>query len=133
MTIDEYKVYYIDFVQDILGPAVKRANGDLKLQADPARQARYENLKNGLLILGMVSFIESNFLQRAQIKSLRKFEPCLPPLPAKVNATHVSCYLYIRDCVAHDPSAKLLPPGLNTTGFCAAVNSCAFPWVLSAM
>ena len=57
MTLDEYRRFYVDFVLTILGPAVKReANADPKLEADGARQGEYENLKNGLVVLALVSF-----------------------------------------------------------------------------
>lgn len=129
MTLDEYKRFYIDFVVTVLDPAVKReASCDLKLQADPARQAEYENLKNGLVILALVSFIESNFLTKQQMRQLRQFRSCTSPMPTSINPTHISCFIYIRDCIAHGPSAQLLSNGLNTESFLSVIKSGQFPW-----
>lgn len=129
MTVEEYKRFYVDFVLTILNPAVaQEVSNDPVLRSNPARQAEYQNLVGGLVILALVSFVESNFLSTAQLKSLRNFAGCAPPLPSKVNLTHLSCFVYIRDCFAHDPSGQLLSGGTNTTQFLAALQSGAFPW-----
>jgi hypothetical protein len=129
MTREEYSRFYVDFIVTILGPSVKReANCDLKLQSDLKRQAEYENQKNGLVVLALVSFIESNFLQKADLKQLRQFQAPQTVLPPTVNAAHLSCFIFLRDCFAHNPAAVLLGPGTNTSAFTAAVTTGTFPW-----
>ena len=52
MKFEDYKRFYVDFIETILGPSVLREmNCDLKLAADEKRQAEYENQKNGLIVL----------------------------------------------------------------------------------
>ena len=132
MDIADYRRFYIDFVVTILGPSVKReATCDIKLAADVARQEVYENQKNGLVILALVSLIEANFLTKAQLKELRGFSASPSGVPVAINPLHLASFVYIRDCFAHSPFAKLLPSGPNTSAFLAAVRSRAFPWASS--
>ena len=129
MTQSEYAAYYIRFLVTTLGPAVKReAKNDEGLQKDAALQADLENKKNGLIVLTLVSFIESNFLTKPDLKLLRQFQPPTTAIAPSINITHLSCFIYLRDCFAHDPNAVLLGAGTNTSSFCAAVFSGAFPW-----
>jgi hypothetical protein len=131
MTLDEYRRYYTDFIITILGPSVNReAHCDLKLQKDSKRQAELENWKNGIIVVELVSFIESNFLQKSALKKLRQFGVLGAMLPSPVNQTHLSCFIYLRDCFAHSPTGVLLGPGANTSGFIGAVASGAFPWAM---
>ena len=131
MTQAEYATYYIHFIVTILGPSVNReAHNNLGLQADLVLQADLENKKNGLVVLTLVSFIESNFLTKADLKLLRQFQAPTTPLPSAVNAAPLSSFIYLRDCFAHNPSGVLLGAGTNTSSFCAAVASGAFPWAI---
>lgn len=130
MNIDEYGNWYIRFLLTAIGPAVKReAANDQKLAADSAMQADFENKKNGLMVLALVSIIESNFLTKSDLKALRNFNAPSTKLPTSVNQLHLSGFVYLRDCFSHNPSGKILSSGKNTTSFCAAVASGAFPWV----
>lgn len=71
MTQSEYAAYYIRFLVTTLGPSVKReAHNDEGLQNDLALQADLENKKNGLIVLALVSFIESNFLTKKRFETL---------------------------------------------------------------
>jgi hypothetical protein len=128
MTLSDYSFWYIRFLLTAIGPAVRReAANDFKLASDPALQADFENKKNGLMVLGLVSIIESNFLTKPDLKALRKFRMPSVALPASVNQSHLSCFIYLRDCFAHNPSGKLLRSGRNTSSFCSAVSSGTFP------
>ena len=129
MTKSEYAAYYIRFIVTVLGPAVNReAHNDQGLMSDPALQADLENKKNGLIVLTLVSFIESNFLPKADLKLLRQFQAPAQALPSTLNQLHISCFIYLRDCFAHNPTGALLGAGINTAAFTAAVASGAFPW-----
>ena len=129
MTQDEYTEYCIRFLVTTLGPAVKReAHSDQGLRADQALQADLENKKNGLIVLSLVSFIESNFLTKPTLKLLRQFHAPTTPIPASVNPKHLSCFIYLRDCFAHNPNAVLLGTGANTTSFITAISDGSFSW-----
>ena len=129
MTKYEYANYYINFIVTTLGPAVKReAQNDQGLAADTALEADLENKKTGLIVLALVSFIESNFFTKNDMRLLRKFQEPIDALPSTVNATHLSSFIYLRDCFAHNPMGVLLGPGPNTSAFCTAVTSGLFCW-----
>lgn len=129
MNITEYSNWYIRFLLTAIGPAVRReAANDHRIAADPAMQADFENKKNGLMVLALVSIIESNFLTKSDLKALRNFNAPSTTLPTSVNQLHLSGFIYLRDCFAHNPSGKLLSSGHNTSAFCAAVSSGTFPW-----
>jgi hypothetical protein len=129
MTQSEYAAYYIRFLVTTLGPSVKReAHNDEALQNDLALQADLENKKNGLIVLALVSFIESNFLTKTDLKLLRQFQAPSTVIPPSVNTAHLSSFIYLRDCFAHNPDAVLLGAGTNTSAFSTAVASGAFPW-----
>jgi hypothetical protein len=130
MTIQEYSAYYTDFLVTTLGPAVKReADSDIGLKNDQARQVDLENKKNGLIVLLLVAFIESNFLKKPVLTELRQFKAPKTGIPNSVDPLHLSCFVYLRDCFAHDPQAVLLPGGQNTTDIKNAVSKGLFPWV----
>jgi hypothetical protein len=129
MDIANYRSYYIRFIVTTLAPSVKRAvNNDPEVANNPVFVADLENWKNGLCILALVAFIEANFLSSIQIKLLRKFQAPLPQLPQAVNLTHLSCFIYMRDCFAHDPNGLLFPGQQNTNNFLAAISGGKFAW-----
>lgn len=129
MTLEEYRSYYIRFLVTIIGPSVKReAHNEPALASDLPLQVDLENKKTGLMVLTLVSLIEANFLSKQDMRALRSFTVPPTPLPASVALDHLASCIYIRDCVAHNPSGVLLPPGQNTTAFIAAVAGRAFPW-----
>ena len=124
MTLADYRTYYLDLILGTLGGnhahlAITDETGDAT-----ERSARY---RRGLTVLALVSLIESNFLSKQDLKTLRKFEVPIT-FPSKVNSTHLACYIYVRDCFAHNPEALLLPQGTNTTGFLLALQSGHFPF-----
>lgn len=129
MNITEYSNWYIRFLLTAIGPAVQReAANDPKLTTDSIMKADFENKKNGLMVLALVSIIESNFLTKSDLKALRNFNPPSTTIPTSVNQAHLSGFIYLRDCFAHNPSGKILGSGQNTTSFCSAVASDTFPW-----
>jgi hypothetical protein len=73
----------------------------------------------------MIAFIESNFLSKSQMKSLRKFEE-IGGIPNSINQYTLSCFIYLRDAIAHNPRVELLPSGCNTDAFVRAVNEHKF-------
>lgn len=124
MTPANYRAYYLDLILGTLGSnrahfAITDETGDAT-----ARSVRY---RSGLTVLALVSLMEANFLSKQELKAIRNFGT-LSTLPPRVDPAHLSCYVYIRDCFAHNPEAPLLPPGNNTAGFLAAVQSGRFPF-----
>ena len=123
MNVTEYNEFYLDLKLGVLGG--NRAHFSI---TDPLEEksTQVRNSLCGLRVLVLVSFIESNFLSRAAMKSLRRFDIPLG-LPNAVIPAHLSSFIYIRDCFAHGPTAQLLSSGRNTQRFVAAVDSGAFP------
>lgn len=124
MTATHYRAYYLDLILGTLGGnhahfAITDETGE-----SAVRSARY---RSGLVVLALVSLIEANFLSRQDLKTVRNFG-APPSLPLSINPTHLACYVYVRDCFAHNPEAPLLTPGSNTTGFQTAVQSGCFPF-----
>lgn len=129
MTKSEYAKYYTEFIATTLKSAIEReANIDTKLRGNPALRSDLENKKNGLIVLALVAFIESNFLSKPDLRLLRSYQLPTASLPASINPIHLSSFIYLRDCFAHNPSGVLLSPGTNTTSFCSAVSNGGFPW-----
>jgi hypothetical protein len=129
MTLDEYRSYYIRFLVTIIGPSVNReSHNDPEFSTNLSLQADLENKKNGLMVLTLVSFIEANFLSKKDMRALRSFTAPETPLPGLVNLHHLAGCVYLRDCIAHNPSGTLLPEGQNTTAFIAAIADGTFPW-----
>lgn len=129
MNKSEYAEYYLGFLLTTIGSSVKReANNDSGLKNNIAQQMTYENKKNALLILSLVSFIESNFITKADFKLLRQFKtPSVLP-PISINCINLSCFIYLRDCFAHNPDGVLLGSGVNTTNFCNSISTGVFPF-----
>lgn len=127
MTIEEYRNWYIRFLITTIGPSVKReANNDQKLASDQLMLTDFENKKNGIMILLLVSILESNFLTREDLRNLRNFETSTTVLPISINQHHLSCFIYLRDCFAHNPSGIALNDGNNTRCFRLALESGTF-------
>ena len=125
MTLPEYRRYYLDLTLGILGG--NHAHFAITMPAEIKRKADYDNYRAGLIVLALVSLIEANFLSKSDLKALRNFQPASGVTTA-VDQLHLSGFIYLRDCFAHNPIANLLPPGPNTTAFLAAVAAGTFPF-----
>lgn len=124
MNTQQYRKYYLDLILGTLGG--NQTHFDLTDETGEA-SARSTLYRGGLKVLALVSLIEANFLSKKDLKAIRNFgKPT--NIPSGVNRIHLSCYTYIRDCFAHNPEAKLLTPGSNTTGFLLAIQSGQFPY-----
>jgi hypothetical protein len=124
MNLQQYRTYYLDLILGTLGG--NRTHFDLTDETGDAR-TRSTLYLGGLTVLALVSLIEANFLSKQDLKAIRNFGTPTN-LPPSVNRIHLSCYTYIRDCFAHNPEAKLLTPGSNTTEFLSAIQSGQFPF-----
>ena len=125
MSVEDYRQYYLDLKQGVL--AGNHAHFKITMELDNPKNIIYKNYQRGLTVLALISLIESNFITKMQLKALRKFEE-VSTLNSKINQEHLSCYIYIRDCYAHNPFSKLLPEGTNTNKFIEAINSGNFPF-----
>ncbi len=125
MLIDDYRRYYIDLTQGVI--AGNYAHFQITMEKDDPKREVYENYQRGLTVLALVSLIESNFLDRVKMKALRKFET-VPDFNTAINQEHLSCYIYLRDCYAHNPFSRLLNSGSNTEKFKSTINSNNFPF-----
>ena len=125
MTLSEYRRYYLDLTLGILGG--NHAHFSITMPDDSTQKAEYDNYRRGLTVLALVSLAESNLITEADFKALRKFEPTAI-VPSTVNQTHLSGFIYLRDCVAHNPATTLLSGGKNTEAFLSAVASGQFPF-----
>ena len=118
----EYKQYYQLLTAGILGGN----EGNLAImQASNIDVSQFTNYRSGLIILSLVAFTESNFFEKSDFKLLRNFDT-VENFPIGVHQLHLSCYIYIRDCFAHNPKAVMFSGGRNTEGFKLAVNSGQF-------
>ena len=79
----------------------------------------------GTKISLMIAFIESNFIDTTQMKVLRKFKK-IEGIPSDIHQSLLSCFIYIRDCIAHNPKLILLSPGDNTDNFVRILNEGGF-------
>lgn len=59
------------------------------------------------------------------MRSLRNFEET-DSISDDINLTQLSCFIYIRDCIAHNPNILLLPEGNNTNSFIQTVSKGRF-------
>jgi hypothetical protein len=125
MTLAEYRRYYLELTLGVLGG--NHAHFDITMPDDTARKAKYDNYRRGLTVLALVSLAESNLITEGDFKALRKFEPTTG-IPSIVNQTHLSGFIYLRDCVAHNPDTNLLSGGKNTAAFASAIASGQFPF-----
>lgn len=125
MTLSEYQRYYIDLTQGVLGS--NHAHFSITMLED-TRKMEYDNYRRGLVVLALVSLAESNLITEGDFKALRKFQPAVT-IPATVNQVHLSGFIYLRDCVAHNPATTLLSGGKNTEAFLSVVASGQFPFV----
>jgi hypothetical protein len=122
MSVDEYRTYYLDLVLGTLGG--NHSHFEITDETGVASQ-QSNRYRNGLVVLALVSLLEANFFSPQDVRCLRNFG--VPAgFPANVDATHVACYLYIRDCFAHNPKGVLLSRGNNTSAFLGAVQSGRF-------
>ena len=126
MEIKEYREYYVDLMSGILGG--NRVHFNITRSEDDPKIAVYNNYRKGLLVLSLVSLIEANFVTKKQFKQLRNFIH-VPELNSSINQCHLSCFIYVRDCFGHNPSAKLLGEGDNTTEFKRALDKGNFEFV----
>ena len=122
VSFEEYKHHYLNFISSILG--IREQELDIRGISDGEKNEFY-NYSYGIKILYLVSFIESNFLTKQEFKQLRRFE-LIPNFDHNIQQRKLSCFIYIRDCVAHSPSIKLLPKGINTDAFIEIVEKGAF-------
>lgn len=132
MTLDEYKSLHQDLKLGVLCTNHSHFDALDKLNSE-RNIKKYNNYRAGILIFSLVSFIESNFLDSKKMKSLRKFEYVVG-LPSGVNQKHLSCFIYIRDCVAHNMFPKLFVSNTNsgaghTQKFIDSTNNGDFPFV----
>jgi len=125
MLINDYRGYYLDLTLGII--AGNHAHFQITMEPDDPKKVIYKNYQRGLTVLALVSLIESNFLNKKEMRALRKFE-AVPDLNSTINQDHLSCYIYLRDCYAHNPFSKLLTLGTNTDKFKATLNSNNFPF-----
>ena len=126
MEFEEYREYYLDLTLGTLGG--NRAHFNITRSEDDPKIAVYNNYRKGLLVLSLVSLIEANFVTKKQFKQLRNFIH-VPELNSSINQCHLSCFIYVRDCFGHNPSAKLLGEGDNTTEFKRALDKGNFEFV----
>jgi hypothetical protein len=126
MTLAEYRRFYLDLTLGVLGG--NHAHFAITMPYDTAQKAEYDNYRRGLLLLTLVSLAEANLISDSDFKALRKFEPATA-ISSTINQTHLSGFIYLRDCVAHNPATNLLSGGKNTAAFRAAVAAGQFPFV----
>jgi hypothetical protein len=120
MSVEEFRRYYLDLTLGALGG--NHAHFQITCGDDDSIKKEHDKYRRGLVVLALISFIESNFLNKQQIKDIRNFKT-VAGISSSINQTHLSCYLYLRDCYAHNPFSELLSSGLNTSGFIQAINS----------
>lgn len=125
MTLAEYRHYYLDLTLGILGG--NHGHLAITMPDDTTKKTEHDNYRRGLTVLTLVSLAESNLITEGDFKALRKFEPTTG-VPSVVNQTHLSGFIYLRDCVAHNPATTLLSGGKNTAAFVSAVSSDQFPF-----
>lgn len=125
MTLSEYRRYYLDLTLGILGG--NHAHFSITMPDHTTKKREYDNYRRGLIVLALVSLAESNLITKADFKALRKFQSAVA-VPSSVNQTHLSGFIYLRDCVAHNPATTVLSGGSNTAAFLAVVASGHFPF-----
>ncbi len=130
LNVDEYRKYYLDLTLGTFGG--NQAHFDCSYEVSNEREVAIEKsrkTRQRQIVFHLVSLIETEFLSHDDMRALRKFLT-LASVPAAVNSTHLSCFIYIRDCVGHHASAKLFAPTQpNTMCFANAVASGTFPHV----
>jgi hypothetical protein len=123
MTVEEYRSFYLDLTLGALGG--NRAHFEITDEKGPRRVA-YDSYRQGLVTLALVSLLESRFLTRGQIRCLRTFSP-VADLPRNIDQVQLSCFLYVRDCFAHNPFGEIFEAGRNTLVFEEYVRDGKFP------
>ena len=118
----DYKYYYNHYINSLLG--VREQEFD-SINLPEKDKKLFFNYATGTKILLMVAFIESNFLTSKKMKKLRKFE-VIDDIPNNIHQSHLSAFIYIRDCIAHNPRIELLPSGHNTDQFLQMINEGKF-------
>lgn len=125
IAFQEYKYYYNRYINSLLG--VREQEFDT-MDISEAEKRNFFNYATGTKVLLMVAFIESNFLTSSQMKKLRKFEE-IEGIPDNIHQSLLSSFIYIRDCIAHNPRIELLPSGQNTDEFLKIINEGKFHFV----
>lgn len=110
---EDYKYYYNRYINCVLG--VREQEFSI-MNVSEEEKRNFFNYATGTKLLLMVAFIESNFLTSSQMKKLRKFEE-IDGIPDNIHQSLLSSFIYIRDCIAHNPRIELLPSGQNTDEF----------------
>lgn len=128
MNVEEYRRYYLDLTLGTFGG--NHAHFVCSIEDISEREASLDTsrkMRQRQIVFHLISLIETEFIQR-DLKVLRNFSTS-STVPASVNSTHLSCFIYIRDCVGHHASAKLFASTQpNTIGFMDAITSGAFPY-----
>ncbi len=124
ISFEDYKHYYLHYVNRVLG--VREQEFDCTESSEEEKELFF-NYATGTKILLMVAFIESNFLTSSQMKRLRKFE-VIDEIPNNIHQSLLSSFIYIRDCVAHNPRIVLLSSGHNTDEFLRIINEGKFKY-----
>lgn len=125
ISFKEYKKYYLNYVDRLLG--IREQELDVMAVSDVERRM-YFNYVEGTRILLLVTFIETNFLEREQVRSLRNFEND-DSIATGIIQSELSCFYYVRDCVGHNPKMELFDSGGNTVAFLAECNANRFSCV----
>ena len=129
MNVEEYRRYYLDLTLGTFGG--NHAHFVCSIENITEREAAIDKsrrVRQRQIVFHLISLIETEFLSQDDMRALRKFST-VPSVPATVNSTHLSCFIYIRDCVGHHASAKLFASTQpNTIGFMNAITSGAFPY-----
>lgn len=128
MNVEEYRRYYLDLTLGTFGG--NHAHFVCSIENITEREAALDKsrkMRQRQIVFHLVSLIETEFIQ-GDMRVLRNFSTA-PTVPASVNSIHLSCFIYIRDCVGHHASAKLFASTQpNTIGFMNAITSGAFPY-----
>ncbi len=122
ISFEDYKYHYNNYINRVLG--VREQEFDIMNLSEEDKKLFF-NYVTGTKILLMVAFIESNFLTSSQMKKLRKFE-IIDGIPNNIHQSFLSSFIYIRDCIAHNPRIELLPSGHNTDEFLRIINEGKF-------
>ena len=119
---EDYKYYYNNYINRVLG--VREQEFSIMNLSEEDKKLFF-NYATGTKILLMVAFIESNFLTPSKMKKLRKFER-IDDIPNNIHQSLLSSFIYIRDCIAHNPRIELLPTGENPDKFIQIINEGKF-------
>ena len=119
---EDYKHYYSRYIDSLLG--IREQEFDC-MDITNEEKKLFANYMTGTKISLMIAFIESNFINNRQMRDLRKFNE-IEGIPNDIHQSLLSCFIYIRDCIAHNPRLILLSPGDNTDNFVRILNEGGF-------